>query len=134
MTLPKITSNHVPILLHVGDVPLVKRPFRLENVWLEVEEFPHLMKTWWDQLHISGSPSYVLAKKLNLLKFKLKDWNRNGHLDTSMANLLKKMKLLDAKSLAHDDRVERFELKKELASMRNWTVFVSDGILKSIDY
>jgi len=77
VTLHKIASYHIPILLHVGDVPLVKRPFKLENVWLEMEDFPHLVKAWWAQLHISGSSSYVLAKKLNLLKFKLKDWNRN---------------------------------------------------------
>jgi len=32
VTLPKITSDHVPILLHVGDITLVKRPFRFENV------------------------------------------------------------------------------------------------------
>jgi len=63
VTLPKISSYHVPILLHVGDVPLVKRPFRFENVWLEVEEFPHHVKTRWDQFHISSSLSYVLAKK-----------------------------------------------------------------------
>ena len=66
VTLPKIISDH-------GDVPLVKRPCRFENVWLEVENFPHLVKTWWDQFHISGSPSCVLVKKLNLLKFELKD-------------------------------------------------------------
>ena len=113
VALPKITSDHVPILLHVGDIPLVKRPFRSENVWLEVEDFPHLVKTWWDQCHISGSPSYVLAKKLNLLKLKFKDWNNVfGHLDTRMANLLENVKFLDAKeqqlSLTHDDRVQRF--------------------------
>ena len=73
VTLPNITSNHVQILLHVGDVSFVKRPFRSENVWLEAEEFSHFVKTWWDQFHISSSPSYVLAKKLNILKFKLND-------------------------------------------------------------
>jgi len=89
-----------------------------------VEDFPHLVITWWDQFHISGSYSYVLAKKLNLLKLKLKDWNRNvfGHLDTRMADLLEKLKLLDAKeqlSLTHFDRVQRFELKKELTLLCN---------------
>ena len=57
VALPKITSDHVLILLHVGDIPLVKRPFRFDNVWLEVEDFPHLVKTWWDQFHIFGSHS-----------------------------------------------------------------------------
>jgi len=125
VTLPKITSDHVPILLHVGDIPLVKRPFRFENVWFEVEDFPHLVKTWWDQFHISGSHSYMLAKKLNLLKLKFKDWNRNvfRHLDTRMVDSLEKVKLSDAKeqqlSLTHSGRVQRFDLKKELTLLRD---------------
>jgi len=43
---PKITSNHVPILLHIGDVPLLKRPFRFKNECLEVSGFPYIVKTW----------------------------------------------------------------------------------------
>ena len=62
-------------------------------------------------------PSYVLAKKLNLLEFKLQHWNKNvfGHLDTRMDDLVEKVKLLDAKeqqlSLTRDDKVERLERK-----------------------
>jgi len=60
-----------------------------------------------------------VAKKLDLLKFQLKDWNRNvfGHLDTRMADLLDKVKLLDAKEqiLTHDDRVQRFELEERIS-------------------
>ena len=68
----------------------------------------------------------MLAKKLKHLKFKLIDWNRNvfGHLDTRMFGLLEKVKVWDAKeqqlTLTHDDRIERFKLKKELAMMRSW--------------
>jgi len=43
VTPPKITSDLVLILLYVGDVPLVKRPFGSENVWWEVEDFSHLL-------------------------------------------------------------------------------------------
>jgi len=50
-------------VLHVGDVASMQRPFRFENVWLEVEDFPNIVKTWWDQFHISSYRSYVLAKK-----------------------------------------------------------------------
>ena len=34
----------VLILLHVDDVCAVRRPFKFENVWLEVEGFPNLVK------------------------------------------------------------------------------------------
>ena len=64
----------MPILLHVGNAPSVKRPSSFENVWPEMQDFPTpCEKSWLDQFHISGFPSYVLAKNLNILKFKLKD-------------------------------------------------------------
>jgi len=53
--LPKITSYHVPILLHDGVVPVARRPFKFENVWLKVEGFPDLVKGWWDELDVAGS-------------------------------------------------------------------------------
>ena len=37
--LPKITSDHFPILLQGKDVVSVKRPFKFENMWLEVDGF-----------------------------------------------------------------------------------------------
>ena len=67
----------------------------------------------------------MLAKKLDLLKFKLKNLSRSvfGHLDTRMADLADKVKLLDAKellSLTRDDRVERLNLRKEIALVHKW--------------
>ena len=53
-----------------------RRPFKFENVWLEVEGFSVQVQGWWNELSISGSPSFILAKKLNFLKMKLKDWNK----------------------------------------------------------
>jgi len=34
--LSRVISYHIPILLHVDDLPNAKRPFNFENVWLEV--------------------------------------------------------------------------------------------------
>ena len=39
VVLPKITSNHVPILLQGEEVSSVKHPFKFENMWLEVEGY-----------------------------------------------------------------------------------------------
>ena len=70
--LPKITSDHFPILLQGKDVVSVKRPFKFENMWLEVDDFCELVSSFWGELRVSGSPSFVLAKKLNFLKRRLK--------------------------------------------------------------
>lgn len=37
--LPKITSDHCPILLLMGTTHAAKRPFKFENIWLEVDGF-----------------------------------------------------------------------------------------------
>ena len=51
--LPKITSDYFPILLHIKEVPSVRRPFKFENMWLEVEGFTDLVKSFWGQLNVS---------------------------------------------------------------------------------
>ncbi|RVW94433.1 hypothetical protein CK203_035701 [Vitis vinifera] len=43
-----------------------KRPlhFRFENMWLKVEGFKNLMKSWWEGDNFSDSSSFILAEKL----------------------------------------------------------------------
>ena len=43
--LPKITSDHFPILPQMGSTHAPKRPFKFENVWLEVDGFCDLVKS-----------------------------------------------------------------------------------------
>jgi len=66
-------------------------------MWLEVEGFSDLVKSFWGELY--GSPSFVLAKKLNFLKLRFKEWNEEvfGHLNSKMANLMDKIKSFDEK-------------------------------------
>ena len=70
---------------------------------------------------VSGSPSFILVKKLNFLKLRLKEWNKKvfGPLDAKMADLVDKSKSLDEKEqqlfLSLGDRIERLQVKKELS-------------------
>ena len=65
--------------------------------------------------------SFILAKKLNFLKTKLKQWNRDvfGHLEFKIASLVEKVKFLLEKeqqqSLSWADTIERLEVKKVLS-------------------
>jgi len=97
VTLLKITSDHFLILLWVGEVSRGRRPFKFENMWLEVDGFSDLVKSFWDELDVTGPSSFILAKKLNLLKTKLKQWNRDvfGYLEFKTASLVEKVKFLD---------------------------------------
>ena len=65
--LPKIMSNHFPILLRMGTTFIAKRPFKFENVQLKVEDFSDFVNAIWDDFNAYGSSSFVLAKKLTFL-------------------------------------------------------------------
>ena len=68
-------------------------------MWLEVDGFCELVSSFWGELRVFGSPSFVLAKKLIFLKHRLKEWNKEvyGHLDSKMADLVAKIKSFDEK-------------------------------------
>ena len=116
MILHKITLDHFPILLWVGEVLTGRLPFKFENMWLEVEGFCDHVKSFGDEPNVTGPSSFILVKKLNFLKTKFKEWGKDvfGHLEFKMANLVDKVKSLDEKeqqqSLA--DELKDWKLKK----------------------
>ena len=73
--LPRILSDHFPIILECGDFSRGWRPFRFENMWLKAEGLKERVKKWWDSCIFFGTPSYIMACKLKALKLDLKKWN-----------------------------------------------------------
>ncbi|RVW24951.1 hypothetical protein CK203_079456 [Vitis vinifera] len=65
-------------------------PFRFENMWLKVEGFKDLVRSWWQGTEVRGSGSYKLAIKMKEVKQKLKVWNREvfGKLETNKSSAL----------------------------------------------
>ena len=76
--LTRPVSDHCPILLDCGGVRKGKSLFRFENMWLRVEGFMDKVKEWWQSYNFRGSPSFVIAKKLQALKYDLKMWNKES--------------------------------------------------------
>jgi len=64
-----------------------------------VEGFIHCVKSFVMNFNVSTSPSFILAKKLNLLQLKLKEHKKDvfRHLNTTMVILVHKVKLVEAK-------------------------------------
>jgi hypothetical protein len=73
--LPRICSDHFPLILECGDSRGGKKYFKFENMWLNHEGFVDKVKSWWDSYSFGGLPSFVLANKLKTLKMDLKKWN-----------------------------------------------------------
>lgn len=66
-------SDHKPILLCCNSGDKLKSPFRLDNFILHHPDFLKSLKIWWDNIVFSGKPSYIFSKKLQALKFFVKN-------------------------------------------------------------
>jgi hypothetical protein len=72
----RVCSDHAPIILMRGCVQNGKSAFKFENMWFKEEGFVDKVFSWWSSFSFTGSPSFVLAKKLRALKGEIKRWNR----------------------------------------------------------
>ena len=91
--------DHFPILLEGGSHRRRRIPFRFENMWLKAEGFLDKVKSWWDNYHFQGTPSYILAKKFTALKSNLKKWNESDfdNITVKKQQLWSKLNALDVK-------------------------------------
>ena len=82
-------------------------------------------RPFWGEHQVFGSPSFILAKKLNFLKRRLNEWNKEvfGHLNSKMADLVDKIKSFDEKEhqlfLSLGDRIDGLQVKKQLSLFRS---------------
>jgi endonuclease/exonuclease/phosphatase family metal-dependent hydrolase len=96
--LPRILSDHFPIILECGDFTRSRRPFRFENMWLKADGFKEKVKEWWDSYIFYGTPGYIMACKLKALKVDLKKWNEEvfGNVGVKKNKLMSELVELDA--------------------------------------
>jgi exonuclease III len=82
--LPRLLSDHFPILLSCGFLQRRQCPFRFETMWLKSEGFHDKVHQWWNSYLFTGSPSYILVQKLKSLKVDLRRWNKETFGDVNV--------------------------------------------------
>ena len=120
---PRVLSNQCPLLLEAGVVRLGQSAFKFENMWLKVEGFVDRVKHWWDGYSFAGSPSFILAQKLKVLKANLKKWNMEEFSDLAFKknNLLTELMDLDAREelvgLSDEDQIRHLQIKGDIEQL-----------------
>ncbi|WMV33447.1 hypothetical protein MTR67_026832 [Solanum verrucosum] len=118
--LPNVRSDHRPIVLVCGDWKIKKSYFKFEQWWLGVEGFKDKVRVWWASFQVSGTPAFILATKLKLLKDKLKEWNRENNVSwrNHKEEILNEISMLentqDQRLLTEDELVQKVQLFMEL--------------------
>lgn len=68
MALPRVLSDHKPILLECGDWEATPSYFKFENMWLQVVGFLEMVRNWWQSYQVMRTPDFILTQKLRHLK------------------------------------------------------------------
>ncbi|RVW30279.1 hypothetical protein CK203_098824 [Vitis vinifera] len=113
--LSRLILDHFPIIIEGGDKRRGPSPFRFENMWLKVEGFKDLMRSWWQGMSVSGRASYKLATKLKAIKQNLKVWNRVvfRNLESNKLAALQQVDYWDQVESERSLTEEEFSRKKE---------------------
>ncbi len=113
--LPRVTSDHFPILMTTGD-KLKSRLFRMEEVWLTREDFCELVPVWWKEQPSKGNSALTLVAKIRHCRKRIKEWCRNNFYNIFSAKkaLTEEIQQLDVLEETSDLTPPLFEKRKLL--------------------
>lgn len=113
---PRPVSDHIPLLLSTQGVRSGPLFYKLEHIWLEDPSLKDKIAGWWSEFQVEGNPRYILWKKLQWLKQKLKTWNWEtfGSINAKMGGLLEDIKEIYFKGERNWATSEESEKKVDL--------------------
>lgn len=95
--LPKMTSNHFPVILDTSKAKWDPSPFRFENAWLKHHRFKSVVSYLWNNPDVQGWEGYKFMRKLKDVKRELLIWNKQdfGNVIMRLTKLENKIRQLD---------------------------------------
>ncbi|KAK1312236.1 hypothetical protein QJS10_CPA07g00623 [Acorus calamus] len=123
--LPRVCSDHSPLLLSGGALERHRSTFRFENWWLISEGFRDLVESSWNSGSLDLRGAKKVAFKLKRLKLGLKQWHRaeiqrRRRRKSELAEEIDKLDRWEEAGLLDDeDRAVRISLKGEWALLEN---------------
>jgi hypothetical protein len=74
--LPRVVSDHCPLLLKSSNIVSGPKPFRFCNHWLHHDGFVKLVEEGWVMNNVTGWMGFILKEKFKTLKGIIKGWKR----------------------------------------------------------
>ncbi|XP_028072866.1 uncharacterized protein LOC114275081 [Camellia sinensis] len=73
--LPRLLSDHCPLLLMEDERDWGPKPFRVLNAWFLHKDFRKFWELSWREPGVVGWAGFILSQKLKRLKGRLRSWN-----------------------------------------------------------
>ncbi|XP_026459582.1 uncharacterized protein LOC113360270 [Papaver somniferum] len=122
--LVRTISDHNALILDLTSCIRNNSSFKIETHWMEHPYFVKLVEVWWNTLDYTGAPGFVLFRKLQNLKYFIKNWSKItfGNVKKTEEELTKKIKVLniveESAVLSTSQREERAVLLKKLNDVK----------------
>ncbi|XP_028081929.1 uncharacterized protein LOC114283306 [Camellia sinensis] len=127
--LPRVLSDHSPLLLMEDERDWGPRPFRFINAWTLHSNFLPFVEKWWTEQQVEGWAGFRLFQKLKGLKITLKQWNCEvfGNVNTKLKQVQDELHMFDLvaeeRELEEVEKARRREARAEacrLTRMVDW--------------
>ncbi|XP_012832647.1 PREDICTED: uncharacterized protein LOC105953522 [Erythranthe guttata] len=121
--LPRIVSDHSPLITKFGKMQPRKSRFYFQKVWLEHQEFDTFVSSTWQQASVVGK--HTFEGKLGYLRSALKEWNWGtfGKIEDNISAMQARIEELEQR-LAHDWNegllLECQKVKEDLKQQLKW--------------
>lgn len=118
--LPRLLSDHSPLLVMEHGRDWGPKPFRIQNAWFFHKTFKAFWESSWKEAHIVGWAGFILLQKLKTLKVGLKKWNVEvfgniiTNLEATEADLHKFDLVAEDRELDNSEKARRMEIREEV--------------------
>ncbi|CAL5344867.1 unnamed protein product [Camellia sinensis] len=118
--LPRILSDHCPLILMEEERDWGPRPFRFINAWLLHHQFSTFFEKVWKEARVDGWVGFILQSKLKLLREALRNWNREvfGDVSAKLKNAEEELNKLDllaeTRALVDSEKARRNVVNSEV--------------------
>ncbi|KAJ0936414.1 putative RNA-directed DNA polymerase [Helianthus annuus] len=126
--LPRIHSDHCPIVLLCADKNFGPKPFRIFNSWMERKDFDDVVNKATGKVEGGGEPDVMIMKKFRAIREDIKKWKKTilakeGDTERVLKEDLEKLdELSDIRELSEEEEWSKAECVKDIKELEGFKI------------